>query len=178
MGELMKVVRVFDPAIQFFDLETKSGVKILDWAEERDFDKLVFRPGTRPRVYHCAPLRRSQMRWVEGADNEWTARDRAFAMAVRKIEREDGSTWEPAGVHQQQFLAISEAEMDEMHTTDVQDIGGVVLTRSRIPFGLAVSYPVPPSSRAVLDAALSRFVARSLAAARQTKSGPAEPSGD
>lgn len=168
---LLKTIRIYDPA-----LDWAAKTKLLDWAVERDVEKAELVPGKRPRVYHFQRLTRSQLLFVEKADHEVTARDRAFALGVRRIDMEDGTSWEPIGVGRADFAAISEAELDTLEPCDIQDVGGVVLTKSRVPFGFPVSLPVPPSSRAVLEGALSRYAERSQTDAPQTKSGPAAPS--
>jgi hypothetical protein len=116
------------------------------------------------------------MLFVEKADHEVVARDRAFALGVRRIDREDGTSWTPPGVDRPGYFGIPEAELDAFDYADIQEIGGVVLTRSRVPFGSSVSYPVPPSSLAVLDGVLSRFAERSPPAAAPTRSEPEAPS--
>lgn len=172
---LLKTARIYDPAIRLWD--GRSGVRLESWLREgREVEKLELRPGARLRVYHFERLTRPQMLFVEKADHDVTARDRAFALGVRRIDREDGTTWEPSGVNGQGFFGISEAELDAMEFPDIQEIGGVVLARSRVPFGCEVSYPVPPSSLAVLDGVLSRFAARSRADAAPSRSEPAERS--
>lgn len=172
---LLTTARIYDPAIRLWN--GRDGVRLEEWLKDgREVEKLQLRPGARLRVYHFERLTRSQMLFVEKADHEVTARDRAFALGVRRIDREDGTTWEPAGVHAQGYFGISEAELDAMEFPDIQEIGGAVLARSRVPFGCAVTYPVPPSSLAVLDGVLSRFAARSQADAAPSRSEPAAPS--
>lgn len=170
-------VRIYDPAIQPWDHIRKTGTKLVDWGRERDMAKLVTYPGATPVVFHCRRLTRSQMLFVSKAPDEVTQHDRAFALGVIGVDRPEQPPWKPAGVGARDYFAMSEAELESFEFTDIQEIGGVILTRSRVPLDLSPVYPVQPSSLAVLDAVVSRFVARSLADAAQNKTAPGAPPG-
>lgn len=172
-----KTARFYDPAIQPWDPSKKKGTMLVDWARERDMTKLVTWPGKDPVVFVCRRLTRSQMLFVSRAADEVTQIDRAFALGVVEVQRPGEAPWRPAGSDKRDFFAMSEAEIETFEFCDIQEIGGVILTRSRVPFDLSPVYPVQPSSLAVLDAVISRFVARNLSGAYPSKNELEAPPG-
>jgi len=93
----------------------------------------------------------------------------AFMCGVEFVEMPDGNVLRPARER------WTEDELDAFDFVDVDDIGKVVLQRSRLPFGSPAYFVAPHSSAVALAALLFRSAAPSRPAAPPSSSEPAAP---
>jgi len=171
-GEIFKVVRPFDPAIRWSQAPADGAADVIAYMTRRELGPVLecVIDGKRPVVFHTRRLRRAEMRDVEGLPTEQAKHEAAFACGVVMVETDHGEVLRPA---RERWTA---EELDRhFHFADVEDIGSVIVTRSRIPFGLSVSYAAPRSSAAASGALLFPSAARSPAAAPPSSSAPAGP---
>jgi hypothetical protein len=168
VSETFDVVRIYDPAIR---LAGPGATNITKYATSRDGAELVLVPGREATVFRCVRLKRSKMLLVDEAEVDAVARDRAFAYGCVEIRVPGRDPITPAG----DFWTAE--ELEELDYPDIQEVGMVVLARSRVPFDFAVRYPVLPTSLAVLRSAVSRSAAPSPGDASPKPSAPAEASG-
>ncbi len=156
-GETLRVVCPWDPAIAWPDERRAQEKQASAYHRERDFAALRFTEGTRPRVFVTRRLRRSEMRDVSCMSSEPYQHEAGFVMGVSRVEMPDGSTLRPANGSR-----WTEDELDaHFDHAAINDIGSVVVQRSRIPLGLPASFVEPHSSVAALVAFLSQSAERS-----------------
>ncbi len=171
--KVFKVVRIFDPAVRWSDGPAEGMTDVRAYARERDFSAIVTAPGDRAVVYHTKRLRASQMRDVEGYSAEPSKRWLAFQVGVSVIETRDGKVVSPS----RGAWTDSEMEAHGVEFADVEDIGSVILQRSRLPKDLPASFVAPPSSARASAVWLSRTAAPSPSDAPSSKADPEGPSG-
>lgn len=170
-----EAVRIYDPAIEPFDPATGKGTRIGDYCEWRDPAMLAIRPGMTPIRFVFRRLTRGERRTVEAGSGDFMQHELAFRFGIRRIVRADGSVWTPERLDRPDYSGMTEAEIDTWDATDLDEIGAVVLTRSRVPFDFAPRYRLRPSSLSVWEAVVMRLsVERSRASAAKSSSGPAE----
>jgi hypothetical protein len=172
------VVRFYDEAIDW----DRSGCKPVEYAEAREYEKLAFHEGQRPIVFRFQRLsRRVLLNVISRATNEAEERHRAFQCGVVEVVGRDGSVWKPGKVSRPDYTMMSESDLDALEQVlgvefqDMQEIGGVVLTRSRVPFASEPRYPVLHSSVAVWVAVSRRSAAQSPTAAAQSSTSREGP---
>lgn len=168
-------IRLYDPAI---DWTPETGTPADTWPVTRDSSVIVLKPGRTPIRYHAVRLSRRAYSWAMAGGDDVERCFRAFRAGVRRVDRPEGP-WTPAGTDGRDFLAMTEAEADEIGgLADHQEIGGLVLERAILPTDCAGGYSVRPSSRLVWAAQqLSSLTAgRSQAGRAATPSEPAAPS--
>lgn len=172
------VVRFYDPAIDW----RSTPVEPVDYARDRDLTKLVMRAGCEPILFRYQRLTRRQwLSWVSRASSDEERHVRAFSAGVCEVVI-DGRVWRPGDADRPDFVAMSEADLDQLESAygigyaDLQEIGSVVLTRSQLPFGFAPRYPVLPSSVAVWVAASRLSAERSATGAAPSSTRAAEAS--
>lgn len=169
-GKITKVVRLFDTAVRWTDGPSASGTDARAYAASRDFELVKAVEGQRPMVFHTRRLRRSQIRDIECMSADPFKRESAFAVGVDMVDMPDGQVMRPARER------WTDDELDRFDFVDIEDIGSVVLARSRLPFGSPASFAAPPSSAVALAALLYPTAAPSQSGVVIDSSKPAEPS--
>lgn len=166
-------IRLYDPAI---DWTPQTGTPSETWPHMRDEASLVLKPGRVPLRFHCVRLTRKAYAWAMAAGDEFERVYRAFRAGVRRVDGRPDGPWVPARTDALDYVAMTEAEADEWGVADHQEIGGLVLERSVLPFDCAGGYSVRPSSRLVWAAYQRASLSAELSQARQaaTQSTPAE----
>jgi hypothetical protein len=152
--DVFEVIRIYDPAVDAADSES-----ILEYAQNRDVERLALEPAGAPVRYRCSRLTRSQyLDYVDRAETTSARAVRAFACGVVSI---DGGGQNYNAERSATKKAISESELDAFDLADLIEIGSVILTRSLLPKNLSGGYQLPPTSLAALGV---QMVARSLSA--------------
>ena len=166
-------IRLYDPAIDWSD-----GATPIEWAVSRDPRALRLRAGKTPIVFHCARLSRRVYAWITESPSESERLFRAFRAGVRRVQRPDGA-WTPQGADALGYVAMTDDEADVYGIADQQEIGGLIIERSLLPFDCAGGYTLRPSSLLVRAAALraSLSAGQSQGQPPGTASEPAASSG-
>jgi hypothetical protein len=171
-----EAIRIYDPAIEPFDPATERGTRIADYAEWRDPKMLALWPGKRPVTFFFRRLTRAERRLVEASAGDFEKHEQAFRYGIRRVVRADGSAWTPERIGHPTYFGMTEEELDVWDPTDIDEIGGVVLTRSRVPFDFAPRYRLRPSSLCVWEAVVASLsAAPSPPAAEPSSNAPAAP---
>lgn len=170
-GEVLKAVVPWDPAIIWPNEKEAREKAWKDYNGDRVFERLSFKEGTRPQTFTTRRLRSSEMADVDSIDGEPRRYRVAFACGVKEVLTPAGETLRPASGR------WTEDEMERFGYAAHNDIGAVILTRSRLPLGLPVSFVLPPTSVAALVAFHFPSAAPSQDGADPSKRPPAEPSG-
>jgi hypothetical protein len=165
-GQTFKVVRIFDPAIRWSEGAKDGHTDVREYAKTRVFDSLIAVEGQRPMVFHTTRLRRSVTRDIECMSAEPHKRERAFAIGVSLVEI-DGAPVKPAGD------TWTEKELDIFDFVDIEDVGNVVLERSRLPKDSPASYGGSHSSAVASVVLLSRIAAQNQSDAGSGSKPPA-----
>lgn len=153
---IFRAVRMYDEAI---DWHAMGGVEALvSWLREgRPFDRLVFRPGARPVVFHLRhiPVSLAHRAILPGMSIE-QKRARAFRASCIRIEnlRAPGDLWEPARALAETTgapLADLYADHELDHIRDAQaieEIGDVAHALAFFPMSIPPMFePLPMSAR-------------------------------
>lgn len=174
MEKSFPVVRLFDRAVRWSDGKKDGCTDARAYGETRDFDLIVLEPGKRAMVFHTKRLLRSQMRDVEGLGTEPVKREVAFAYGVESVEMPDGRVIRPKGDR----WTSEEMDAEGFDFPTVEDIGAIVVQRSRLPFGWPGSFVAPPSSARASALLLFPTAVRSQADAPKSKSEPGPPASE
>lgn len=168
-------IRLYDQAI---DWTPQTGTDRDIWPIMRDEASLVLKPGRVPLRFHCVRLSRNAYAWAAAATDNFDRCRRAFRAGVRRVDGRPEGPWVPARADERDYVSMTEAEEREWHHTDIEEIGGLVWDRARIPFDCAGGYSVQPSSRLAWAAYQQVSLCAELSQARQaaTQSTPAEAS--
>ncbi len=143
-----EAIRIYDPAIEPFDPVTARGTKIAEYATHRRPEDLVFRAGARPRVFVFRRLARYAWRTLEAARSEYHRREVAFRHGLIRVVEASGHEWRPSS-------PLTSEELERFEPVDVNEIGGVILTRSQVPLEYAPRYHISSASIAVWEAVVS-----------------------
>lgn len=167
------IVRIFDRAIRWSNGKKDGHTDVQRYGETRDPSLLVEIPGMRPVTFHTRRLTRSQMRDLEGLSTEPLKREVAFAYGVTAIDRADQRTVRPTGDR----WTSEEMDAEGLDFASVEDVGAVILQRSRLPFDWPAYFVAPPSSARASALLLFPTAGQSPADAPPSSSAPAAPSG-
>ncbi len=158
--DVFRCVSIFDDAL---DLDAMTAPVCGDYIRERDQSKLIVKPGEQPAVFI---LRRVPndiwARYIETAASEPEQRRRAFQVGVTNVEHYPWQDGGPRGAPRVgtdelrsaggTLVVWSEKELLAFSNSDIADIGSVVMARSFLRVGSAVSCPLLPMWLPVLAA--------------------------
>ena len=167
-SELDQHVCLFDPAIKWGDASVEDATDRDTWPVERDIKKLVLRDGQKATVFFATKLDPEQNAWVKEPPGEVESCNRAFRIAVRRVARSDGSSWQPASVDERGYFAMSKDELATFENVVIEEIGALIIQSARLPFGLKGSYMLRPSSLHVSGASDRARLCVELNAERST----------
>lgn len=159
-GQTYEVIRLHDPAIEWGDpLDPVEAKRAAKYREERDTTTLRFIDGKRPTVFRFRRLSRADLRMIESRFSQTEKHELAFSRGVVEVLFSDGVIRRPAST------AWKDDELDLFEWLDIEDIGGVVLTRSIVPLDCAIVYVASDTCRDVSAANwLRQFAERNQAA--------------
>jgi len=143
------VVRIFDAAIDH------AASDLAAYAHERDVSKLAFLEGQTPTIFYVRTLTLSERREVRNKATDGDRYEAAFArglVRVASLQYPDGGVRDWVRNDGAKPKPLGDAALEYFSEADVQEIGLVVLARSFLPRGSAVSLPLPATSQHALTA--------------------------
>jgi hypothetical protein len=165
-GQTYEVVRLHDPAIEWGDpLDPSEAKRAAKYREERDVTTLRFVDGKKPTMFRFRRLSRSDLRMIESRFSQTEKHELAFSRGVVEVLFSDGVIRRPAGT------SWKDDELDLFDWLDIEDIGGVVLTRSIVPLDCAIVYAASGSCR---DVSAANWVRQFAARNQESAVNPSE----
>ena len=171
---------MWDPAIALEHPQTDLGA----FCDSRDMKHLRLRPESevKPQVFHIRPLpSRLVVAHIMAEGNMQIRRLKSFFSCVVRVDNPrffDGPVFVPQIVTQSEgaelsaFRVWSDAELDLLDATTLEEIGEVALGFNTLPKGIDGGYVLPPSSRRLLIAQRDLFVAMSQPSTSRPDSSP------
>lgn len=170
-GKTKRICTIWDPGVRWSMRDGDGGVDAKVYARDRDESIIESTPGGRPTWFITKRLRRSEMVLIEDTYGDAARRAAAFSCGVVAIERPDGQTIKPSAKR------WTSEELDELcEHAEVEEIGMVVLSRSRVPLDWPAAYALPPSSLDAWASQAFRFAEQSPIAAEPSSSKHEEQS--
>jgi hypothetical protein len=146
------------------------GIKLRDYAQDRDPSVLRFVPGARPTAFHCRDIPTSLYQtWVMTGTTLEEQHRRAFQVGVSQVENLiEHTTGNPrqivaptdrmaTGNGGATIATWSWDELELVSPIYQQEIGSVLLMRSAVPLGYAATYRLPHLSLFAYQTRLQRL---------------------
>lgn len=171
-----KTVSILDPSI---DVEAMGfAVGIVDWVQNRDFDRLHFRPGANPVTFHLKALKASRAHQVTAtATSERETWLRLFRSCVVRVDNINGHlAWEPESARDSRAPQMTDTELDVFDLATVYEIGAVAHSLCFFPRSTVPTFVLPPLSGQIWDSLHGSR--RAEEPKTSTTNGPSEPTPD
>lgn len=162
-GKTYRVVCLHDPAVDW------DACDVGEYANSRDANALKFKAGARPRWFEFKRLSRSDMLHIAAyaSASDEHRRDAAFARGIVRIEHPDGGAVSGP---------LGEDDLNALEHSAIQEIGEIVLERSRVPLAFAPTYVPLPMSRAAWVSSRLQSAGPSKTSKAQSSVEQAQPS--